>query len=147
MIFLPIVERELRVAARKRSTDSTGFKFFAWDQEISINSLIRTRSAWGSVYAEADVPETPTFAFARCRANAEFRQFFGESYQSLIDNFFPSIVNFFLFIVNFLQEVISKHIKQDEDTSEMKEAEVIFSDILIVNGDSAEVLRPQRSRR
>ena len=68
-------------AARKRGDDSTGFKFFAWDQEISINSLIRTRSSWGSVYAEADVPETPTFAFARCRANAEFRQLFADRVQ------------------------------------------------------------------
>ncbi|MBL9171212.1 MAG: lamin tail domain-containing protein [Verrucomicrobiales bacterium] len=65
-------------AARKRGADSTGFKFFAWDQEISISSLIRTRSSWGAVYAEADVPETPTFVFARCRANAEFRQLFAD---------------------------------------------------------------------
>lgn len=68
-------------AARKRTPDSTGFKFFAWDQEISINSLIRTRSSWGSVYAEADVPETPTFVYARCRANAEFRQLFADRIQ------------------------------------------------------------------
>lgn len=68
-------------AARKHTADSTGFKFFAWDQEISINSLIRTRSSWGSIYAEADVPETPTFVYARCRSNAEFRQLFADRIQ------------------------------------------------------------------
>lgn len=65
-------------AARQRGPDSTGFKFFAWDQEISINSTVRQSSSWGTVWAEADVPETPTYVYARCRANAEFRQLFAD---------------------------------------------------------------------
>ncbi|MBM3844734.1 MAG: hypothetical protein FJ405_00415 [Verrucomicrobia bacterium] len=68
-------------AARKRGSDSTGFKWFAWDQEISINSLVKQQSSWGSVYAEADVANTPTHVYARCRANAEFRQLFADRVQ------------------------------------------------------------------
>lgn len=73
-------------ASRKRTADSAGFRFFAWDQEISINSLIRQQSSWGSVYAEADVPETPTFAYARCRANVEFRTLFADRVQKHLFN-------------------------------------------------------------
>lgn len=68
-------------AARQRGPESTGFKFFAWDQEISINSTVRQSSSWGTVWAEADVADTPTFAYARCRANAEFRQLFADRVQ------------------------------------------------------------------
>ncbi len=68
-------------AARRRDAESTGFKFFVWDQEISINSLVKRHSSWGPIYAEADVAGTPTYVYARCRANAEFRQLFADRVQ------------------------------------------------------------------
>jgi hypothetical protein len=68
-------------ASRRRGPSSRGFGFFAWDQEISINSLVKQRSSWGPVYAEADVADTPTYVYARARANAEFRMLFADRIQ------------------------------------------------------------------
>ncbi len=68
-------------AARRQGTNSAGFKFFAWDQEISINSLVKQHSSWGPIYAEAAVAETPTYFYSRCRANADFRQLFADRIQ------------------------------------------------------------------
>jgi hypothetical protein len=68
-------------AARRRGEASSGFRFFVWDQEISINSLIKQRSSWGPIYAEADVADTPTYVYARCRANPEFRMLFADRIQ------------------------------------------------------------------
>ena len=68
-------------ASRRRGPQSKGFRFFAWDQEISINSLVKQRSSWGPVYAEADVADTPTYVYARARANAEFRMLFADRIQ------------------------------------------------------------------
>lgn len=68
-------------AGRRRGPESTGFKFFAWDQEISISSLIRQHSSWGPIYAEADAPNTPAYVYSRCRRNAEFRQRFADRVQ------------------------------------------------------------------
>ena len=73
-------------AARRRGPESTGFKFFAWDQEISISSLVRQHSSWGPIYAEADVGGTPTFVYARCRGNAEFRLMFADRVQRHLFN-------------------------------------------------------------
>ncbi|MEN9677075.1 MAG: hypothetical protein RIS76_2971, partial [Verrucomicrobiota bacterium] len=68
-------------AGRRRGPDSTGFKFFAWDQEISISSLVRQHSSWGPIYAEADAPNSPAYVYSRCRRNAEFRQRFADRVQ------------------------------------------------------------------
>ncbi len=71
-------------AIRDRRPSSSGFKFAAWDQEISINSLIKQHSAWVLLrggapwYAEESTANTPAEVYAHCRANAEFRQFFGD---------------------------------------------------------------------
>ena len=73
-------------AARRRGDQSAGFRFFVWDQEISINSLIKQRSSWGPIYAEADVADTPTFVYARARANAEFRMLFADRIQRHLFN-------------------------------------------------------------
>ncbi len=68
-------------AARRRGTNSAGFKFFPWDQEISINSLVKQHTSSGPIYAEAGTPGTPSFVYSRCRANAEFRQLFADRVQ------------------------------------------------------------------
>lgn len=79
-------------AVRDRSARSTGFKFMAWDQEISINSLIKQHSAWvllrggAPYYAEESVGNTPAEVYAHCRANAEFRQFFADRVQKHLFN-------------------------------------------------------------
>ncbi len=64
--------------ARRQGPDSEGFRFFPWDQEISNNSLLRTQTSWGGRYEEVDVPGTPTFLYARLRANANFRLRFAD---------------------------------------------------------------------
>ena len=58
----------------------------AWDQEISINSLKKQHTDTGQLYASADVRNSPAFVYSRCRANAEFRQFFADRVQH---NLFP----------------------------------------------------------
>ena len=73
-------------AARRRGDSSSGFRFFVWDQEISINSLIKQRSSWGPIYAEADVADTPTYVYARARANPEFRMLFADRIQKHLFN-------------------------------------------------------------
>lgn len=73
--------------ARRRGPESRGFKFFAWDQEISINSLIKQHTAWvplrggAPFYAEESWPNTPAEVYAHCRANAEFRKLFAQRVQ------------------------------------------------------------------
>lgn len=64
--------------ARRRGAMSEGFRFFPWDQEISISSLQRTQTSWGGRYEEVDVADTPTFPYARLRANANFRLRFAD---------------------------------------------------------------------
>jgi hypothetical protein len=66
---------------RRSTPDSTGFKCLAWDQEISINSLVKQHTDAGQLYAEVDVGNCPAYIYARCRANAEFRQFFADRVQ------------------------------------------------------------------
>jgi hypothetical protein len=72
------------VAIRRRTADSSGFKFLAWDQEISINSLVKRHTDTGQRYAE--VSAAHTFVYSRCRANAEFRQFFADRIQRHLFN-------------------------------------------------------------
>lgn len=79
-------------ALRDRSERSTGFKFIAWDQEISANSLIKQFSAWvllrggAPYYAEESTGNTPAEVYAHCRANAEFRQLFADRVQKHLFN-------------------------------------------------------------
>src|SRR2546422_5841274 len=59
------------VALRRRTGDSTGFKFLAWDQEISINSLVKQHTDSGQLYAEVNAANTAAYIYSRCRANAD----------------------------------------------------------------------------
>jgi hypothetical protein len=69
---------------RDRRPQSTGFKFLAWDQEVSVNSLIKEHTAWALLrggarhYADESWPNTPAEVYSHCRANAEFRRLFAE---------------------------------------------------------------------
>jgi len=81
-------------AGRRRGPESTGFKFFAWDQEISISSLVRQHSSWGPIYAEANAPNTPAYVYSRCRRNPEFRQRFADRvYRHLFGSGALSVTN------------------------------------------------------
>jgi len=72
------------VAMRLRGVDSSGFKFLAWDQELSINSLVKRHTDTGQRYA--DVNAAHTYIYARCRSNAEFRQLFADRVQRHLFN-------------------------------------------------------------
>jgi len=72
------------VAVHRRTADSTGFKFLAWDQEISINSLVKQHTDTGQRYADASSAHTDVYN--RCRANAEFRQLFADRVQRHLFN-------------------------------------------------------------
>lgn len=69
------------VAIRRRTGGSSGFKFLAWDQEISINSLVKRHTDTGQRYAEVNARNTPAYVYSRCRANAAFRQLFADRVQ------------------------------------------------------------------
>ncbi len=61
-------------AARRRGPDSDGFKFYAWDQEISNNSNNRFGfSAWGVRFELASAAGTPSFLYDRMRGNRSFQ--------------------------------------------------------------------------
>lgn len=68
-------------ARRSRAADPEGFRFFAWDQEISNENVLYGRSAWGPIYAEANADGTPTRVYARLRGSPEFRQRFADRIQ------------------------------------------------------------------
>jgi hypothetical protein len=68
-------------ARRSRAEDPEGFRFFAWDQEISNENVLYGRSSWGPIYAEADADGTPTRVYARLRGSPEFRQRFADRVQ------------------------------------------------------------------
>jgi hypothetical protein len=74
------------VAFRRRGPESTGFKFLAWDQEISINSLVKQHTDAGQLYAEVDSANSAAYVYSRCRANMEFRQFFADRVQRHLFN-------------------------------------------------------------
>ncbi len=68
-------------ARRSRAAEPEGFRFFAWDQEISNVNTVYGRSSWGVVYAEANASGTPTRVYSRLRASAEFRMLFADRVQ------------------------------------------------------------------
>jgi len=72
------------VAVRRRTADSTGFKFLAWDQELSINSLVKRHTDTSQLYAEVNAAHA--LIYARCRANAQFRQCFADRIQRHLFN-------------------------------------------------------------
>lgn len=69
-------------AARRQGPESEGFRFFVWDQEISNNSLIRTRvdsvNNGNPIFTDVSAPNSPAYVYAAMRQNAEFRRFFGD---------------------------------------------------------------------
>lgn len=67
-------------ASRRRGTNSAGFRFFVWDQELTNNSLDRTRTSHSPfpLFAEVNVGNSPAYLYAQLRANAEFRVVFGD---------------------------------------------------------------------
>jgi len=68
-------------AARRRGALSTGFKFFAWDQEISNNSVVKQHNSYGQIVTQVDNFNTPAYLYARCRLNPEFKQLFADRIQ------------------------------------------------------------------
>ena len=74
------------VAIRRRTGQSSGFKFLAWDQEISINSLVKRHTDTGQRYAEVNARNTPAYVYSRCRANAAFRRLFADRVQRHLFN-------------------------------------------------------------
>jgi hypothetical protein len=65
-------------AARRRGPLSEGFRFFAWDQEISNNSLLKMGNALGQRYELVNAANTPAHFYSACRANASFRVRFAD---------------------------------------------------------------------
>jgi hypothetical protein len=74
------------VAIRRRTGGSSGFKFLAWDQEISINSLVKRHTDTGQRYAEVNARDTPAYIYSRCRANTAFRKLFADRVQRHLFN-------------------------------------------------------------
>jgi len=70
-------------AARRRGPASEGFRFFTWDQEITINSLLRSRTSWPPFphFEEVSTSGTPGFLFDRLKANGGFRLLFADRVQ------------------------------------------------------------------
>jgi hypothetical protein len=65
-------------AGRRRGAASQGFKFFAWDQEISNTSLDYAHTSWGPRFEDAAAPDTPSYLYAQLRANPSFRLRFAD---------------------------------------------------------------------
>jgi CotH kinase protein/Concanavalin A-like lectin/glucanases superfamily/Lamin Tail Domain/Chitobiase/beta-hexosaminidase C-terminal domain len=55
------------------SVTNEGFRFIAWDQEISNENHTYTKSSWGYVYQDANAANTPTQVYFAARSNPEFR--------------------------------------------------------------------------
>jgi hypothetical protein len=83
-IYAPAVDWPNRNwwAARRRGPESTGFKFFVWDQEVAIDRLDRTM-AWANnkKFAEVDERGTPAQIYDRLRRLPAFRKRFSERLQ------------------------------------------------------------------
>ncbi len=71
---------------RRRTDPDTGFKFFAWDQEISNTSILKQHSANGPLYELVDQPGRPAQIYTSARANAGFKRQFGDRVQALFFN-------------------------------------------------------------
>lgn len=71
---------------RSRGTGGDGFRFFAWDQEISNENHTYERTSWGYVYQDVNADNTPTLIYAAARANPEFRLRFADRIQRHLFN-------------------------------------------------------------
>lgn len=60
------------------AADSDGFRFVAWDQEISNVNADYRKSSWGVLYERASAAGTPAYVYSRARLNAGFRRRFGD---------------------------------------------------------------------
>ncbi len=73
--------------SRRRGPLSEGFRFYAWDQEISNDSLVRSQviSAFGSARFEAvNSPSSPAILYDRLRRNSSFQQRFIDRVQEVM---------------------------------------------------------------
>ncbi len=70
--------------ARRRGPASTGFKFFAWDQEISNDSLVRTHTLFETPFEQPAPNPSPSWFSGQCTANASYRRAFGDRVQKLL---------------------------------------------------------------
>jgi hypothetical protein len=62
--------------ARRRGPESQGFKFFAWDQEISNDSLVRTHTLFQTRFEDPVDSPSPSYLYGRLLANPSFRRKF-----------------------------------------------------------------------
>jgi len=72
--------------ARRRGPESTGFKFFVWDQEISNDSLIRQYTLFQTRFEDPAGSPSPSFLYGKLRDNPSFRDAFGDRVQALLWN-------------------------------------------------------------
>jgi CotH protein/concanavalin A-like lectin/glucanase superfamily protein/lamin tail-like protein/Fn3 domain-containing protein/chitobiase/beta-hexosaminidase-like protein len=68
-------------AGRRRGPQSEGFKFFAWDQEITNESLTRTTTSWGPRFEDVSAYNSPAYLYAQLKASARFRRRFADRVQ------------------------------------------------------------------
>src|SRR5262249_22338609 len=73
-------------AGRRRGPLSEGFRFFAWDQEIALNSRVKTENAVGTRFELVNDANTPAAFYSQCRANATFRLQFADRVQKHLFN-------------------------------------------------------------
>lgn len=75
-------------AARRRTPDSDGWYFFAWDQEISNDSLTRDRSHIfpAQPFESVRAPNSPAYLYDRLRRNPTFRRIFRDRVHELFFN-------------------------------------------------------------
>ncbi|MGQ9590276.1 MAG: LamG-like jellyroll fold domain-containing protein [Planctomycetota bacterium] len=64
--------------ARRRGPESTGFKFFVWDQEISNDSLVRQYTLFETRFEDPVASPCPSYLYGQCMANPRFRREFGD---------------------------------------------------------------------
>ena len=70
-------------AIRRRGASSEGFRFLVWDQELTNNSLERTKNSHNPypLFAEVNFGNSPAFLYSKLRANPEFRSLFADRIQ------------------------------------------------------------------
>lgn len=78
-------------AARRRGPDSEGWRFFAWDQEICFDDLVRTRSVIfpQQPFESVNAPNSPAFLYDKLRRNPTFQQLFRDRVHELFFNSGP----------------------------------------------------------
>ena len=71
-------------ASRRRDDKSGGWRFHAWDQEISNISLTRTVSLFGQRFEESSAANSPGIVYDRLRRSPQFRARFQRRLESLM---------------------------------------------------------------